>query len=156
MRKLVPVLALMTFCNWLSAQITVTNATFPLAGDTLKTATDLNPDGIVITPPGGPATWDFSGLAPTVKSESVFRAASEGSAFADFSSAELFSVGAGGQGETYYDVSANNFDNLGYYGSDPTGGLPIQTSFKFSPPVPERRAPLNFIDNHLAETKLKP
>ncbi|MBK9018412.1 MAG: hypothetical protein IPM82_32630 [Saprospiraceae bacterium] len=97
MRKLVPVLALMTFCNWLSAQITVTTATFPVAGDTLKTATDLNPDGIVITPPGRPATWDFTRPGSNLSSPSpCFRAASEGSAFADFSSAELFSVGAGG------------------------------------------------------------
>lgn len=153
MKKLHIIFLLMAAVG-LQAQITVTSATFPVAGDTLKTATDLNPDGVTITAPGGPATWDFTGLAPTLKSETVFRAASEGSAYADFPNATLFSVGAGGQAETYYGVSSTNFDNLGFFGSDPTGGLPVQTAFMFSPPVPERRAPVNFIDNHLAETSL--
>ncbi len=153
MRKLFPILALLAFGSWLPAQIIVTNATFPAAGDSLKTATDLTPTGIIITPPGGPATWDFTGLAPNVNQVTTFQVASEGSAFADFSSAELVTIGQGGA-ETYYDVSATSFDNLGFFGSDPTGGLPVQTSFKFSPPVPERRAPLHFIDNYLAETSL--
>ena len=154
MKKLYTVFVFVVCTVWLQAQIIVTNATFPAAGDTLKTATDLNPDGVTITPPGGPYTWDFNGLAPTLKSVTVFQVATDGSAFADFSNAELVSIGAGGQGETYYNITATTFENLGYFGSDPTGGLPIQTAFKFSPPVPERRAPLNFIDNFLAETSL--
>ncbi|MCF8247390.1 MAG: T9SS type A sorting domain-containing protein [Saprospiraceae bacterium] len=154
MKKYYAVIAFVVSTIWLHAQITVTSSTFPAVGDTLKTATDLDPDGVTITPPGGPATWDFTGLAATSKSETTFQAASEGSAFADFPNAELVTIGAGGQGETYFDISATSFNNLGFYGSDPTGGLPIQTAFKFSPPVPERRAPLNFIDNSLAETSL--
>lgn len=154
MKKSFTILALVVATTWLHAQITVTSATFPVAGDTLKMAIDLNPDGVTITPAGGPATWDFTGLAATFKSETAFQAASEGSAFADFPTAELFSVGVGGQGETYYDVNATSFNNLGFYGSDPTGGLPIQSAFKFTTPVPERRAPLHFIDNFVAETSL--
>lgn len=154
MKNLYIILAFVASTVWLHAQITVTSATFPVAGDTLKYATDLNPDGVTITPSGGPATWDFTGLAATLKSETVFQAANEGSAFADFSNAELVSIGAGGQGETYYDVTATAFSNLGFYGSDPTGGLPIQTAFKFDPPVPERRAPLHFIDNFQPATTL--
>ncbi len=154
MKNLYTAFVLLTSTIWLHAQITVTNAAFPAAGDTLKTATDLNPDGVTITPPGGPATWDFTGLAATFKSEATFQAATEGNAFADFSNAELVSIGVGGQSETYYDITATTFSNLGFYGSDPTGGLPIQTAFKFTPPVPERRAPLNFIDNYMAQTSL--
>lgn len=154
MKKLYTVFAFVACAAWLHAQITVTNATFPAAGDILKTATDLDPDGVTITPPGGPATWDFTGLAATFKSETTFLAASEGSAFASFPNAELVSIGAGGQGETYFDITATSFNNLGFYGSDPAGGVPVPTNFKFSPPVPERRAPLNFIDNNLAETSL--
>ena len=154
MKKL---LILFVFCGiagWLGAQITLTNASFPAAGDTLKTATDLNPDGVEITPPGGPTNWDFTGLNPSFKSETIYRPASEGNATASFPAATLFAASAGGQGETYYAVSATSFDNLGFSGTSPTGGLPIQTDFHFSPPVPERRAPLHFIDNHLAESSL--
>ncbi len=155
MNKLYSIFALVVFAAGLHAQIIVTNATFPVAGDTLKTATDLNPDGVVITAAGGPTAWDFTGLAPTAKSEAIFRPASEGMAVASFPTATLFASNAGGQGETYYAVSATSFDNLGFSGSDPTGGgLPVQTDFKFTPPVPERRAPLHFIDNHLAESSL--
>ncbi len=154
MKKLYIILAFVASNVWLYAQITVTSATFPVVGDTLKIATDLNPDGVTITAPGGPATWDFTGLAATLKSKTTFQAATEGSAFADFPTAELVTIGSGGQGETYYDVTSTAFNNLGFYGSDPTGGLPIQTAFKFTPPVPERRAPLKFIDNFMAETSL--
>lgn len=154
MKKLYTILAFFGAAFWCQAQVTISSTTFPAAGDTLKTATDLNPDGVTITNSGGPFTWDFTGLAPTVKQETVFQAATEGSAFAEFSDAELVTIGASGQGETYFDVSANSFSNLGFYGTDPTGALPIPTAFKFSPPVPERRAPLNFIDNFLAETSL--
>lgn len=154
MKSLYSILAFVASSVWLHAQITVTNATFPVAGDTLKYATDLNPDGVVITAAGGPTTWDFTGLAATQKFETSFQAASEGSAFADFSNAELVSIGAGGQGETYYDVNANSFNNLGFFGTDPTGGLPIPSAFKFDPPVPERHAPLHFIDNFQPSTTL--
>ncbi len=154
MKKIYVVIALVATTVWLHAQITVTNATFPVAGDTLKFATDLDPDGVVITAPGGPTAWDFTGLAPTFKSETVFSAASGGVAFAQFPNAELLSISGGGQNETYYDVSATNFDNLGFSGADPNSGFPVQTTFKFSPPVPARRAPLNFIDNHLASTSV--
>ncbi len=153
MKKLVLFMALFGVSNWAVAQITVTNATFPVAGDSLKTATDLNPSGVAITPPGGPFTWDFSGLTPDVNQVTVFQPASDGAAFANFSEAELVTIGQA-NAETYYSVSATSFDNLGFSGSDPNAGIPIQTEFKFTPPVPQRRAPLNFIDNHIAESSL--
>jgi hypothetical protein len=55
---------LLLSCLWLSAQITVTNATFPVAGDTLRKVTATNPAiGIAVyTPPGGPQTSNLSGF----------------------------------------------------------------------------------------------
>ncbi len=153
MKKLVLNLALLLLAGALFAQITVTNATFPAVGDTLKTAVDMAPSGILITAPGGPFAWDFSSLTPDLNQETVFQAASSGSVFASFPDADLVSIGQGGA-ETYYSISATTFNNLGFSGTDPTGGLPIQTEFKFNPPVPELRAPLNFIDNHIAESSL--
>lgn len=156
MKSLYSILAFVASTVWLHAQITVTNATFPMAGDTLKYATDLSPEGVTITPQGGPAIWDFSTIVPNVRTEVLFKSASEGDPMADFPTADLVATSGGAQGETYYDVSASEFANLGFFGADPTGGgnLPIQSSFKFQPPVVERKAPLNFIDNELANTTL--
>jgi hypothetical protein len=155
MKKFYLFFALVAFTANLFAQITVTDASFPAAGDTLKYATDLNPDGVVITPANTNSTvWDFSGLAPTVKSETVFRAAAEGSAAAEFPTASLVTISEGGQNETYYSVSATSFTNLGFFGVDPTGGLPIPTTFRFDPPVAERRAPMNILDINQSASSL--
>ena len=46
MKKIAILSAFLFGALWLSAQITVTNATFPTIGDTLKTVTDFTPSGI--------------------------------------------------------------------------------------------------------------
>jgi hypothetical protein len=144
MKKLLTLLALALSTGWLSAQITIAAADyFPEAGDTLKTAVDVAPDAIEITPPGGPYEWDFSGLAISLEQETVYRPASEGNAAADFQNAELFTAGGAG-GETYYNVSANAFEVLGFNGPDPAG-VGVETLFKFTSPIPERHAPLTFV-----------
>ncbi|MEO6131291.1 MAG: hypothetical protein ABIQ02_05555, partial [Saprospiraceae bacterium] len=114
----------------LQAQITVTNATFPAVGDSLKTATDLAPVNITISGQGGPYTWDFSNLIASTRQATFFQQASAGTAFANFPTAELVTIGEGGF-ETYYNVSATTFDNLGFYGNDPTGTLPIAALLKY-------------------------
>lgn len=138
----------------LCAQITVTNATFPAAGDTLKTIIDIEPQGIEITPSGGPYVWDFKSLKNSTTRKTAYRPAAEGEAADKFPDATLVAFPENGISESYYSVSSSVFSNLGFNGSA-LGGLPLQTSFKFDPPVPERRAPINFIDNHLAEASLK-
>ena len=153
MKKIHALLPLLATTMWLSAQITVTNATFPAAGDTLRTASDLSPENIVISNPGGPYTWDFTSLTADSRQVTVFRPAAEGTAVAAYPTADLVIFGAGG-GESYFDVTATNFDLLGFSGEDPTGTLPIATDFKFSPPIPERRAPLTFIANHTSSSSL--
>lgn len=155
MKKFLTLFAFYSLANWLSAQITVTNATFPAAGDTLKYATDLSPSGVAITPPGGPTIWDFNGLNADITSETVFRPAAEGSVAASFPTATLVTIGAGGQSETYYSATANGFFNLGFFGVDPTGGLPVPTTFYFTPPVAERRSPMNFFDINQTGSNLK-
>ncbi len=155
MKNLSTLLAFFCLIHWAEAQITVSNATFPVAGDTLRTIVDLSPQGIEITPAGGPYNWNFESLGYSFEQETVFRPASEGSAAADFPAATLYTVSLGGQSETYYSVSSTSFNNLGFSGAGLTGNLPIQAKLKFSPPVPERRAPMNFIDNHFVEASLK-
>ncbi len=127
------------------SQITVTNATFPVAGDTLKTVFDGMPVNIDINPAGGniDATWDFSGLQG-VLNETVYRPASEGEAYDDFPSADLV-TSFGLAGENYYRVTDNQVQFIGYQGPDPAN-LGINLSVQIDPPVIDRRAPIEFSD----------
>jgi hypothetical protein len=132
-------------CFHATAQITVTNATFPAAGDTLRSVIDLNPaiQNTPATPPGGNQTWDFTDLEPDQPSELAYRTASSGTNSMSFPGADL--VLSGDDGETYFNVTNNAFQVMGYAGSDPTGfGLTVLA--KFQPAFDERRAPLNFFD----------
>lgn len=130
----------------LTAQITITNAIFPVAGDSLKTATDLTPDGIVMTPPGGPQTWNFSSLNPDTRQVDLFQPASAGSASANFPGADLV-VGGDVGAETYYDVNATTFSLLGISGAGLAAGFPVQADLIYNPPLVIYEAPLNFFDN---------
>ena len=143
MKKIVPILILAFATSGLFAQITVTNATFPAAGDTLKTATDNSPSGVAITPPGGNYQWDFSGLEANTTQQLVYRPASEGSVVV--AGAELFAALGGSNTEGYYNVTATSFEWLAFQGPAP-GGLNIPTLMKFNPPLVERRAPMAFFD----------
>ncbi len=127
------------------AQITITDTYFPLSGDTLKTAFDGMPSGIVINPPGGSTdqNWDFSS-AQGMSREVVYRPASEGGASAEFPSADLF-IQIDPVGETYYKKTASTFELVGYQGLDPAN-LGISIIVHLNPTLIERRAPLNFID----------
>jgi hypothetical protein len=144
-KKSLLILTLSVGTTWLMSQITVTNATFPAAGDSLKTATSLNPQGISISPPGGPYTWDFSTLTPSSHQVTAFQAASNGAAYSSFPGSELVVITDAGT-ETYYDVSATIFATMGISGSDLAGGFPIEAELIITPPLPERHAPLKFFD----------
>jgi hypothetical protein len=133
-------------CSWLGAQITVTNATFPAAGDTLKTVIATNPAiGIAVyTSPGGPQFWDLSGLQPGALKTNIFKPANQGSVGAQLPGAELFTVNSPGT-EDYYNVTGNRFELQAYYGIAPWD-LVANNLFDYSPPLAERQAPLNFFD----------
>jgi hypothetical protein len=141
-RYLVVIFSLLAIITILPAQITITNASFPAAGDSLKTATDFNPVGITVTSPGGPFTWDYSTLNPSNRQVTVFQPAANGSAFATFPTADLVTIDDLGA-EAYFDVTTSAFSSLGISGSN-GGGLPFATDIIFSPPLPEFHAPLTF------------
>lgn len=138
-----------------TAQITVTNATFPAAGDSLVFAVDENPVGFnPATPPGGPQTWDFSTLNKDDVFSTVYRPASAGNNFSRFPDAELVVINQAG--ESYFNVTNNRFEVLGFSGSDPANfGVQIDAA-KFVPALIERRAPVNFFDinNQTASLRL--
>jgi hypothetical protein len=132
-------------CINASAQITITSATFPVAGDTLRYALDNAPSGSInpATPPGGNQLWDFALLAISQTTETVFRPASAGMNVASFPGADLAIIGQ--SGETYFNVTNDKFEALGYAGADPAG-LGLNVLAKFAPPIIERRSPVNFFD----------
>ena len=145
MRLLILSLISFLFTLMMQAQITLTDAYFPSIGDTLKTAFDAMPSGIVINPPGGTTnqTWDFSAVQGMTR-QVIYRPASEGGSNAEFPSADLF-VQLAPVGEMYYNKTATNFEWIGYQGVDPTN-LGINLLVHLNPALIERKAPLNFID----------
>ncbi len=146
MKKCLPILTLLAFSAALSAQITVTSATFPVAGDTLHTAIDYAPPSAisVFTPPGGGQVWDLSGLEAEATQEVIYRPANGGTVGAQVPGAELFTAGSFGS-ETYYNVTDTKFELQAYNGILPYD-LVANNIFEYNPPLPERRAPLNFFD----------
>lgn len=144
--------ALSTICAFATAQITITNATFPVAGDSLVYSVDNGPLGMnPATPPGGGQIWDFSTLQKEEDLSVVYRAASVGNQVANFPGAEL--VITGQTGETYFNVTNTKFESLGYAGGDPAG-FGLNVIAKFSPAIIERRAPVNFFDINQQSTNL--
>ena len=134
---------LLGICLSVNGQITITNATFPAAGDTLKTASDLSPAGVLIPPAGGPFSLDYTTLQADNRIQSAFQPASEGMAFSSYPQAELVVILDAGA-ETYYDVTANAFSNLGFSGAEILSGLPLDANLKFVPPLKERQAPIDY------------
>ncbi|MEO5582151.1 MAG: T9SS type A sorting domain-containing protein [Saprospiraceae bacterium] len=125
-------------------QVTVTSMTFPASGDRLSYAEITNP-GIsnIITPPGGGQNWNISQLKASKTFETVYRPASEGTNFSSFNGANLVSKDS--LGESYYKTSASTFEFLGQTGGE-LATLGVKAIYKFTPPVTERRSPVNFFD----------
>jgi Secretion system C-terminal sorting domain len=150
-RMLLAVLSALTLSA--SAQITITNAVFPVAGDTLRYANDVNPVGVnPATPPGGNQTWMFNGLVKDTTIEVVFKSASSGMHFLSFPGAELMQ--AAGGGESYFNVTPSTFSVMGYAGAAP-GGLGLNATVPLNPALIERRAPTNFFDINSQTSNLR-
>ena len=136
---------LMFLSTGLFAQITITNATFPVVGDTLRLAIDNSPVGIVpFTPPGPDQVWDYSSLQADATQNIVYRPASQGSQGSNVPGAELFAALSPGT-ETYFNVTSTSFESQAYWGIQPFD-LVANNLFDYLPPLAERRAPLNFFD----------
>jgi Secretion system C-terminal sorting domain len=144
MKQYLPILALLLAAIGLSAQITVTNVTFPLAGDTLRFAIDNSPGTIGSLTAPGQQDWDFTGLSADATQAIIYRPASGGSVGAMVPDAELFAVLSNGT-EHYYNVTNTKFELQAFNGIVPYD-LVASNLFEYYPPIPERRAPLNFFD----------
>lgn len=148
MKSTTSLLLLMSLTIWVRAQITITSETFPMPGDTLRTAidnTDVPPE-VQFLLPGGNQTWDFSFLSKDVLRTTVYRPASEGAAFASFADAEMMSVDPSGR-ENYYDVSTTGYGLVGQNGMGFLDiPLPLEMRPRYNPVLTERASPLNFFD----------
>jgi len=138
-------ICLLLFTGSVFAQITVTNSTFPVAGDTLFTRVDNMPTGITITPSGGSEqTWDFSSLqSPNIRQE-IYANAADSPDFVEFPDAEMTRP-FNQVGELFINVTDNVFEGLGYIGPDPLN-IGVFLLAQFEPTVIERRAPMEFFD----------
>lgn len=136
----------------LNSQVTISSAYFPSATDTLKTVADNLPSGISLGNPGGPQTWNFSSLQGPFTINTVYKDSEEGGAFSSFPNSQLM-VNLPGGAEAFYSVSSTKFEYLGYYGTDPIG-LGINLVVRYSPPLTERRAPLNYQNEYQTTSNL--
>jgi Secretion system C-terminal sorting domain len=151
--KKIALFCILLLCSMHSnAQITISNSTFPSVGDTLRYLTDPNPPVLNFGGSnGGPQFWDFSTLQGGNVREVIYQNPVGGNAAANFPNASL-RTGNQAQ-ETYYRTTATSFDNLGTSGADQLN-LGINTTVRYQPPLPERRAPMNFFDINTFETDL--
>lgn len=150
--KHVQLLIFSFFTFHLCAQITVSNQTFPEAGDTLLTGTDNMPGNLQIGTPGPDRTWNFKSLQAPLVLRTVIRAASEGAAADVFPDADLvFKLNDNAEG--YYKVSNTALELIGLSGTDPLN-LGIQVQPRLEQTQIERRAPLKYGDTFNSTTKV--
>lgn len=129
------------FCTAMIGQITVTNSTFPEAGDTLFTILDTE-SNISIGDAGENVTWDYRSLAGPFVRETRFLEASEGMASENFPDADLVSLTANEQ-ETYYKSFSNKIIEIGRAGEF-IPGFDIPVVYEENPTY--RRAPISYGD----------
>ena len=127
-------------------QTTVTNATFPVAGDTLRAVTDVTFTGFDPTMVGADLTWDFTGVASGPGTELVYLDAANGPAKDSFPEADLYTSSGIGQ-DIYYRTSNNRIVEVGRDGVDPILGA-VEISVEVDGNSVLRRAPISFGDTY--------
>lgn len=152
MKSLLPLLFVCGLVSSLMAQVTITDAVLPQAGDTIAYHVYNPSGGISITPSGGNQSWDFSGLGSDYVQLIPFRPASEGAWFDAVPQADLFTPIAQDQ-ELYYRAQGGKLELLGILGQDPAG-LGLTLFARFEPPLTELRTPMAFFDQYLGEADL--
>lgn len=125
-----------------NAQIIVTNAAWPKAGDTMKVATDDSPSYVLVPAQATNGNWDFSSLKKDTKENTVFFNANLGANFASFPTSDLYANT--GMGEAYFNVTTNVFESLGLVGD--IGGFGFPLVAKIKPSQIERRNPMKYFD----------
>lgn len=125
-----------------TAQITVSSATFPSPGDTLRARSVLQPD-VMPGPAGADQFWNFSPLSAPFGGTELVLSPDQGSAAAQFPQADLLLTNNGQVIERYYSLSDQAMTLIGYSGPDPLN-LGLQVAYRYEDPQTERFAPLNY------------
>ncbi|MCB0569226.1 MAG: T9SS type A sorting domain-containing protein [Phaeodactylibacter sp.] len=142
----------MGFLAPLTAQVTITNAVFPVVGDTLFFVIDNQPQGIVMTAPDfSSQQWDFSNLQASATWQQIFQLPQNGPDYGAFPSANLLYQTPAGNVDVYANVSGSQVSLLGLSGPDPLL-LGIDLVAHFNPPIVQSRAPVNFFDGNLTSS----
>lgn len=153
MKHFLPLVALFLFIvAGVKAQVTITNESFPTAGDTLFTAVDNLPSGISITPPGGQQSWNFTTLQSPFTRRTVLKPATQGPGSSAFPTA-TFVAAIDDNLSAYYRRGSSKIEVQGLFGIDPLG-LGVEVVSRFSPPALSQRAPLSYGDINESETNM--
>lgn len=129
----------------LQAQTTITNSTFPVAGDMLRTGNSVSFTGFDPEIKGAGQIWDFSNLSPSTINVATYLDASEGEASDSFPEADLLLSNE--LQDIYYKTSNNRIVEVGRTGLDPiAGAVPIEVMVDGNSVL--RRAPVSFGDTY--------
>lgn len=131
----------------LVGQTTVTNASFPRVGDTLRTVTDLTFTGFDPSMVGADLSWDFTSLAAGPGVEVVYLDVDNAPAKDSFPEADMYISGEGLGQDIYYRTSNNRIVEVGRDGFDPILGA-VEISVAVEGNSVLRRAPVSFGDTY--------
>ena len=120
------------------AQTEITNASFPVAGDVLKTLILDNPNITADFQAELDANWDFSNLTADDVFEEMYSDIADAEFAAMFPEATTFQ-GEDGFGEAFFKGTDTEFSFLGFAGTDLTG-LGFGADLVYSTPYVVRRA----------------
>lgn len=150
--RLIVTLLLGFFCASGFAQVTITSASFPVAGDTLRNQVDFTVDDIVPSPAGPDQLWDYTGLTSGLVNERTVLDASEGANFDAFPSADLV-VQTTGNFENYFAKDGQYLSDLGFFGGNAETEF-LTVAAKYTQPYIILNTPANYEDNAAYETSL--
>ena len=124
----------------ISAQISVTNATFPRVGDVLRYLVLEESPNINVGTPGENQTWNFNNLTGGTINNESYLDKSEGTKQAEFPAANLLIKYTGNPSEFYANALNNRIELVGFSGPDPLFGGEILINYNKRPQL--RRSPM--------------
>ncbi|MFZ4544642.1 MAG: T9SS type A sorting domain-containing protein [Saprospiraceae bacterium] len=124
-------------------QITISNLSFPKAGDSLQTSTDATVASIKIPKNGLNQVWDMRSLNSGTVDVVYVKRASDGKAFSKFPNSDVMEQRGGL--EYYINVTNGVYEEIGFSGATPDF-FNIGSTTRISPANILRRAPMNFLD----------
>lgn len=134
----------------LTAQITVTEATFPQLGDTLLIATDNLPENIEVHRSGEGRRWSFiNAKAPYARRLPVRIPTQPIPGF----DADVLELQTGPDASIYFKNTKSAMEQVGYRGATPIETGVITTGY-YHPALPLRVAPLQYGDESTVSTTL--